>query len=230
MSVLENYYDRTRADEWDAVFEGTDAGRKPTDDRSRYVILRFNFSAFDDTLDGEKVVQAFLAVHFSLASHFLIRSERELNKGYADLHLEPFLARYPDVRYGYVIELKYLRRGEAADGTRWPPGCGRRGRSCAAIWPTRACAASGRRCGTSAWRWCSTAGNWRPARRWTTRTPAADRRPRAARAERAMPGKAAPRRRPRRPGSPAASQTRLPAPPSVPAASQGTGRHAGRGQ
>ena len=63
--MLENYYDRTRADEWDAVFEGTDAGRKPTDDRSRYVILRFNFSAFDDTLDGEKVVHAFLAAHFS---------------------------------------------------------------------------------------------------------------------------------------------------------------------
>ena len=69
-----------------------------------------------DYLDGEKVVQAFLAAHFSLAGHFLIRSERELNKGYADLHLEPFLTRYPDVRYGYVIELKYLRRGEAADG------------------------------------------------------------------------------------------------------------------
>ena len=69
-----------------------------------------------DYLDGEKVVHAFLAAHFSLAGHFLIHSERELNKGYADLHLEPFLARYPDVRYGYVIELKYLRRGEAADG------------------------------------------------------------------------------------------------------------------
>ena len=69
-----------------------------------------------DYLDGEKVVQAFLAAHFSLVGHFLIRSERELNKGYADLHLEPFLARHPDVRYGYVIEIKYLRRGEAADG------------------------------------------------------------------------------------------------------------------
>ena len=45
----------------------------------------------------------------------MIHSERELNKGYADLHLEPFLARYPDVRYGYVIEVKYLKRGETAD-------------------------------------------------------------------------------------------------------------------
>ena len=68
-----------------------------------------------DYLDGEKVVQAFLAAHFSLVGHFLIHSERELNKGYADLHLEPFLARYPDVRYGYVIEIKYLKRGDGAD-------------------------------------------------------------------------------------------------------------------
>ena len=51
VSVLENYYDRTRADEWHAIFDGTDIGRQPTGDRSRYVILRFNFSAFDDTLE-----------------------------------------------------------------------------------------------------------------------------------------------------------------------------------
>ncbi len=68
-----------------------------------------------DYLDGEKVVHAFLAAHFSIVGHFLIHSERELNKGYADLHLEPFLARYPDIRYGYVLEIKYLKRGEAAD-------------------------------------------------------------------------------------------------------------------
>ena len=68
-----------------------------------------------DYLDGEKVVQAFLAAHFSLVGHFLIHSERELGKGYADLHLEPFIARYPDARYGYVIEVKYLKRGDAAD-------------------------------------------------------------------------------------------------------------------
>ncbi len=68
-----------------------------------------------DYLDGEKVVQAFLAAYFGIVGHFLIHSERELGKGYADLHLEPFLARYPDMRYGYVIEIKYLKRGEEAN-------------------------------------------------------------------------------------------------------------------
>ena len=58
-------------------------------------------------------MQAFLAAHFSMVGQFLIHSERELNKGYADLHLEPFVAQYPDVGYGYVMEVKYLKRSEA---------------------------------------------------------------------------------------------------------------------
>ena len=51
VSLLDNYYDRNRADEFEEVFGGTDLGRQPTENRHRYVILRFNFSAFDDTLD-----------------------------------------------------------------------------------------------------------------------------------------------------------------------------------
>ena len=71
-----------------------------------------------DYIGGEKVVHAFLAAHFSMVDHFLIHSEHELNQGYADLYLEPFLARYPDVAYGYVIEIKYLKRSEPADESR----------------------------------------------------------------------------------------------------------------
>ena len=70
-----------------------------------------------DYIDGEKVVQAFLAAHFSMVGQFLIHSERELNKGYADLHLEPFVAQYPDIGYGYVMEVKYLTRSERVDGS-----------------------------------------------------------------------------------------------------------------
>ena len=32
--------------------------------------------------------------------------------GFVDLYLEPFLARYPDMKYGYLIELKYIPRKE----------------------------------------------------------------------------------------------------------------------
>ena len=68
-----------------------------------------------DYLDGEKVIHGFVAAHFSMVSQFLLHSEYELNKGYADLYLEPFVAQYPDMGYGYVLELKYLKRGEPLD-------------------------------------------------------------------------------------------------------------------
>ena len=68
-----------------------------------------------DYLDGEKVIHGFVAAHFSMVNQFLLHSEYELNKGYADLYLEPFVAQYPDMGYGYVLELKYLKRGEALD-------------------------------------------------------------------------------------------------------------------
>ena len=46
LSVLEHYYDRTRKDGFEALFAGTDIGREPTANRSRYAVLRLNFSAF----------------------------------------------------------------------------------------------------------------------------------------------------------------------------------------
>ena len=68
-----------------------------------------------DYMDGEKVIHGFVAAHLSMVDHFLLHSEYELNKGYADLYLEPFIAQYSDMRYGYVLELKYLKRREPLD-------------------------------------------------------------------------------------------------------------------
>ena len=64
-----------------------------------------------DYLQGEKMVQGFVAAYLSASSHFVFHTEMELAKGYADLVLEPHPARSPSKRYGYVIELKYLPRG-----------------------------------------------------------------------------------------------------------------------
>ena len=69
-----------------------------------------------DYLDGEKVIQGFLAAYLGTSRHFLVRTEVELNKGYADIVLEPLVAQYPELRYGYLIELKYIkRRGDARE-------------------------------------------------------------------------------------------------------------------
>ena len=68
-----------------------------------------------DYMDGEKVIHGFVAAHLSMIDQFMLHSEYELNKGYADLYLEPFVAQYSDLKYGYVLELKYLKRSEVLD-------------------------------------------------------------------------------------------------------------------
>ena len=65
-----------------------------------------------DYIAGEKVVQGFLAAYLSVTDYFVFRSETELGKGHADISLEPLIARYPHLRHGYLIELKYLKRSE----------------------------------------------------------------------------------------------------------------------
>ena len=65
-----------------------------------------------DYLNGEKVIQGFLLAYLNITHYFLTWSEREMGGGFVDLYLEPFLARYPDMRFGYLIELKYIARSE----------------------------------------------------------------------------------------------------------------------
>jgi hypothetical protein len=68
-----------------------------------------------DYLGGEKVIQGFLLAYLNVTNYYLTWSERELGQGFADVYLEPFLARYPDMGYGYLIELKYIPRGQFSD-------------------------------------------------------------------------------------------------------------------
>ena len=65
-----------------------------------------------DYLTGEKVIQGFLLAYLNVADYFLTSSEREMGKGFVDLFLEPFLAKYPDMAFAYLVELKYIPRGE----------------------------------------------------------------------------------------------------------------------
>jgi hypothetical protein len=64
-----------------------------------------------DLITGEKSIQAFLNVYLGLSDLYIIHSEKEMNKGYADLALEPFLARYEGIKYSYLLEIKYLKSG-----------------------------------------------------------------------------------------------------------------------
>ena len=113
-----------------------------------------------DYIGGEKVVQGFLAAYLSVADYYVFRSEAELGKGHADIALEPLVARYPQLRRGYLIELKYLKALRAG-GTR--PGRRRlrtrRRRNSGGTWRTSGWRGSSRGCASPAWSWCSTAGS-----------------------------------------------------------------------
>ncbi|QTA88187.1 ATP-binding protein [Desulfonema magnum] len=68
-----------------------------------------------DYLSGEKVIQTFLLAYLNVTDYYVTRSEEEMGKGFADLYLEPFMSKYPDLKYAYLIELKYISRGEFSD-------------------------------------------------------------------------------------------------------------------
>jgi hypothetical protein len=75
-----------------------------------YLVDRMETSmGIRDLITGEKAIQAFLNVYLGLSALYLVYSEKELEKGYADLVLEPFLAQYPQLKYSYLLEIKYIK-------------------------------------------------------------------------------------------------------------------------
>ncbi len=65
-----------------------------------------------DFLSGEKVVQTFLLTYLNVTDYYITYTEAEMGKGFVDLYLEPFVAKYDKVKYAYLIELKYITRSE----------------------------------------------------------------------------------------------------------------------
>ena len=74
-------------------------------------LLMRESSSLRDLITGEKSIQAFLNVYLGLSDLYIIHPERELNKGYVDILMEPFLARYEGIKYAYLLELKYIHAG-----------------------------------------------------------------------------------------------------------------------
>ena len=57
-SVLENYYDIQKADEFEKLFGNTYIGKNPTESKNSYYVLKFNFSGID-TETVEKTMKGF---------------------------------------------------------------------------------------------------------------------------------------------------------------------------
>ncbi len=73
--------------------------------------LRETISA-RDLLDGEKTVQAALAALLAVSNVLIPHTEHNANCGFADLALAPMLTLFPEIRYGALIEVKYLSSKE----------------------------------------------------------------------------------------------------------------------
>ena len=65
-----------------------------------------------DHLNAEKVFHGFLLAYLNVTHHYHTWSEREMGGGFVDLYLEPFIARFRNIQYGYLIELKYISQKE----------------------------------------------------------------------------------------------------------------------
>ena len=67
---------------------------------------------FTYLITGEKSIQAFLNVYLGLSQLYIIQAEKEFNKGFPDILTEPFSARYPEIKYAYMLEIKYIKKGD----------------------------------------------------------------------------------------------------------------------
>ena len=65
-----------------------------------------------DLITGEKAIQVFLSVYLGLSQLYIIHTEKGSNLGYADIFMEPFTARYREMKYAYLLETKYIKKGE----------------------------------------------------------------------------------------------------------------------
>ena len=92
----------------DYVFDGE--GERPwqPDDRN-YAPL----NVYGQTkLDGEKAVQSALAALLSSGNAFAVRTEHRTGFGFADLAMAPRIITFPNILYGALIEVKYIKKSE----------------------------------------------------------------------------------------------------------------------
>ena len=68
-------------------------------------------SRIREFIDGEAHVKGFLLAYLNMTNYYQLMPEYELGKGYADFYFRPN-PRIPDIRFAYLMEVKYLKRDE----------------------------------------------------------------------------------------------------------------------
>ena len=59
VSTLANYYDRNKAEKFEALFGGTSIGNNPTDEHNKYIVIRYDFSKMSMSMDKDELEKNF---------------------------------------------------------------------------------------------------------------------------------------------------------------------------
>ncbi|MGI6394630.1 MAG: AAA family ATPase [bacterium] len=96
--LSEHYSKMTRKGEWRGLLE--------------YIFSEFYKAASNrDFIYREEGVKGFLLAYLNISKAYRIHSEPEMNKGYADIFVEPNLLVFPEMdKTHLLIELKYLKK------------------------------------------------------------------------------------------------------------------------
>ncbi len=99
------YGEMTRHGQWEPLF--------------RYIFEEFYKAVSNrDFIYREEGVKGFLLAYLNLSKAYQIHSECEMNKGYADIYIEPNILIYPDMcPTHFLVELKYLTKTDVKEKT-----------------------------------------------------------------------------------------------------------------
>ena len=76
----------------------------------KYIIEKFYEAvSVRDFVFHEEGIKTFILAWLNLGIMYKTISERELNQGYADIYMEPEKRYGNEIKYGYIIELKYIK-------------------------------------------------------------------------------------------------------------------------
>ena len=76
----------------------------------KYIIEKFYEAvSVRDFVFNEEGIKTFILAWLNLGIMYKTYSERELNQGYADIYMEPEKRYGNEIKFGYIIELKYIK-------------------------------------------------------------------------------------------------------------------------
>jgi hypothetical protein len=72
-------------------------------------------SSLREYINGEKFIQTFHVIYMGLPTYYNSFAEYEMNKGFADLWLQPNFIVHKELPHSYLVEFKYVKREQETE-------------------------------------------------------------------------------------------------------------------